>query len=277
MPMERGEEAGCSVNQRWLLRRGSFVHDNEIIDPKEYEVVALYRHAEARAFVEQHHYSGSCPSVIRCFALLHGRVFQRLVGVALFSRPVADSVLTTWFPGSANESLELGRFVLLDSVLSNAETWFLSRCFRMLRRDLRGVVSFSDPHPRRTAAGELVFVGHFGRIYQASNAIYAGLATPRTVHLFDDATIFNERAQSKVRKGPGYKGFDYASALLTARGAVPLCEGESPATWLQAWRSRLTRAARHTGNHRYLFPFHRQDRERLRSLAPYPKQIGAVL
>lgn len=266
------------MNQRWLLKRGSFVNDNELIDPKEYEVIELRKHAEAKEFVNTHHYSGSTPTIIRCFALLQGRVLQRLVGVAIFSRPMSDTALTKFFPGSAAESVELGRFVLLDSVLSNGETWFLSQCFKQLRKDLRGVVSFSDPYPRRSASGELVFIGHFGRIYQASNAFYAGLSTPKTVHLFDDVTIFSARSQQKIRVGPGEKGFEYSSRILLAHGAAPLQPGESPSVWLRFWKERLTRSARHRGNHRYLFAFHKSDRRRLEKLhSPYPKAIGAEL
>lgn len=266
------------MNLRWLKKRGSFVADTELVDPRELEVIELRRHSEAKAFVREHHYSGTTPTIIRAFALLQGRVFQQLVGVAIFSRGSNDLSLTKYFPGSADESLELGRFVLLDGVKQNAETFFLSRCFKTLRRDFRGVVSFSDPHPRKTQAGDLVFVGHFGRIYQASSAVYTGRATPRTLHLFSDGTVFDARAQQKVREGPGEKGFVYSSQLLIDRGATPLAPGENPTEWLRKWKAVLTRPARHFGNHRYLFGFHESDRRRLQTLKqPYPKTIEAIL
>lgn len=266
------------MNLRWLKKRGSFVADSELVDPKELEVIELHKHSEAKAFVQEHHYSNSTPTIIRAFALLQGRVLQRLVGVAIFSRGSNDKTLTNAFPGSADESLELGRFVLLDGVKQNAETVFLSRCFKSLRKDLRGVVSFSDPHPRRTQSGSLVFVGHFGRIYQASSAVYTGRATPRTLHLFEDGTVFDARTQQKVREGPGEKGFVYSSQLLIDRGAAPLQPGENPTEWLRTWKAALTRPARHYGNHRYLFPFHDSDRRRIQTLQqPYPKTIEAIL
>jgi len=47
--------------------------------------------------------------------------------------------------------VELGRSVLLDSVPGNGETWFLARCFEQMRKsDLIGVVTFSDPVPRKS-------------------------------------------------------------------------------------------------------------------------------
>jgi hypothetical protein len=166
------------MNQRWLHKRGSFVSDTEIIDPREFEVIELRKHAEAKRFVETHHYSGSCPTVIRCFGLLQGRTLQSLVGVAIFSRPMSDSALTRFFPGSADEALELGRFVLLDCIKSNAETFFLSRCFKTLRKDLRGVVSFSDPHPRKAESGETVFVGQCRACYEQPNRRVTEQAPP---------------------------------------------------------------------------------------------------
>ena len=40
-------------------------------------------------------------------------------------------------------TVELGRFVLLDSVAGNGETWFLARSFEILRKHaIVGVVSF---------------------------------------------------------------------------------------------------------------------------------------
>lgn len=66
------------MNQRWLNKRGSFVSDNEIINPREFEIVELRKHSEAKRFVEEHHYSGSVPTIIRCFGLLQGSVLASL-------------------------------------------------------------------------------------------------------------------------------------------------------------------------------------------------------
>jgi uncharacterized protein (TIGR03435 family) len=49
---------------------------------------------------------------------------------------------------------------LLDAVPGNGETWFLARCFEILRnRGVVGVVSFSDPLQRETLGGEIVHMG----------------------------------------------------------------------------------------------------------------------
>lgn len=91
--------------------------------------------------------------------------------------PVSTAVLTKPLPGLRpyTESLVCSRFVLLDECPGNSESWFLARCFDALLADgVRGVVSFADPVPRRTASGRLVMPGHVGTIYAATNAVYAG-------------------------------------------------------------------------------------------------------
>ncbi|WP_369253763.1 hypothetical protein [Streptomyces sp. R35] len=91
-----------------------------------------------------------------------------------------------------SQSVECSRFVLLPECPGNSESWFLARCFRTLHADgVRGVVSFADPVPRRTSTGVLVMPGHVGTIYAATNAVYAGRATARTVKLLPDGTVFN--------------------------------------------------------------------------------------
>lgn len=102
---------------------------------------------------------------------------KKLVGVAILSVPVNDTVLTNAFPGLIpnKEALELGRFCLLDEVPCNGETWLLKRVFQLAYKEgVRGLVSFSDPAARTNAQGEIVFPGHLGRIYQLKGAFYTG-------------------------------------------------------------------------------------------------------
>src|SRR5215471_14601724 len=127
--------------QRWRNRRDLYRPAGEVICPSDYEVAAIADDTTAKAFVTRHHYSTRYVAARERVGLYrHGA----LVGVAVFSHPVRNAVLTNVFPGNARESVELGRFVLLDDVPGNGETWFLARCFELLRREgYRGVVSFS--------------------------------------------------------------------------------------------------------------------------------------
>jgi hypothetical protein len=63
---------------------------------------------------------------------------------------------------------------------------------------IAGVVSFSDPVARTTADGALVKPGHVGIIYQAANAAYLGLSTPRTHVLLRDGTVFDDRTDRRL-------------------------------------------------------------------------------
>ena len=78
---------------------------------------------------------------------------------------------------------------MADQVPGNGETWFLAEGLRLAGiAGVRGLVSFADPMPRTTLAGEVVFTGHRGAIYQATTAAYLGRATGRNLRLFPDGT-----------------------------------------------------------------------------------------
>lgn len=264
-----------STCQRWAGRTSTWRRAGEPFDPGRY-VVAPVAHGPAKAFVVDQHYSGTFPSAKHVYGL-HEAASGRLVGVAVLSIPTSMPVLTNVFPGLEPmvESLELGRFVLVDDVPANGESWFLARAFRLAADvGVRGVVSFADPVPRSTAAG-LVFPGHVGMIYQASNALLAGRSTARTVRLLPDGTTLNDRAVSKVRAQD--RGHEYVERRLVAMGARPLRAGEDPAAWLASALDDVgARPLRHRGCHRYVFTLGNRAERRavelgVRRSGAYPK------
>lgn len=251
--------------QRWRGRRHSFRHVSEGgFDARRYAVEALPETA-AKEFVVGHHYSGSFPSARFRFGLYDIDAGEaQLCGVAVFGVPVTAAVLTRPLPDLEPyvESLECSRFVLVDEVPANAESWFLARCFdELLVLGVRGVVSFADPVPRRDACGNLVAVGHVGTIYQATNAVYMGRATPRTVKLLPNGVVLNERMAQKVRRQE--QGHEYAERLLIGLGAPPLRAGVDPKVWLrEALVAVGARNQRHRGVHRFVYRLGRNRRER---------------
>lgn len=251
-----------SSTQRWRDRCDRYRPARETITPRDYEVAPIVDDSTAKRFVVAHHYSGSYPAARYRFGL-----FDRsgLVGVAVFSHPVSPATLEL-APGA--ERVELGRLVLLDTVPANGESWFVARCFELLRgAGVDGVVSFSDPMPRRTAAGAVAFGGHVGTIYQALNATYLGQATPRTIRLLPDGAVMSARAIQKIRAGE--RGARYALRHLLEAGAEPP-DGDIRA-WLRRELPRVTRAVRHPGNHRYVWALDRRLRRFLPESKPYPK------
>ncbi len=261
--------------QRWQHRRHSWRHRSEGgFNSRQYEVAPLDE-LSAKAFVEGHHYSGSYVAASQRYGLWD--CGGRLVGAAVLSVPVQTTVLTRPFPELVpfTESLELGRFVLLDNVPANGESWFLARAFELAARaGIRGVVSFSDPLPRWNA-GQLVFPGHIGTIYQASNAVYAGRGTARTLHVLPNGRLLNARSLSKLRKLE--RGHEYVEELLCRFGAPPR-RGRNPADWLPgALAAAGVRLLRHPGNHRYLFRLGGRSARRTVRIgmpsADYPKRL----
>lgn len=244
--------------QRWLQHRAFYRPAREVVDVRRLEVAILDSDATARAFVEAHHYSASYPAARLRFGLYER---SALVGVAVLSHPMREDVLS-WLPGEGLERAELGRFVLLDRVGANAETWFLARAFDLARRaGIVSALSMSDPEPRSNGDGTVVFPGHVGTIYQASNAVYRGRAgggAMRTVRLFRDGTMCSARALQKIRARD--RGWRYAVELLRLHGARAPVDGEDLRAWLRAELPRITTTHRRAGNHVYGFALERAAR-----------------
>ncbi|MGI5507601.1 hypothetical protein [Streptomyces sp. CA-106131] len=119
-----------------------------------------------------------------------------------------------------------------------------------------------------------------GTIYQASNAVCLGRATPRTVKLLPDGTVLNDRAAQKIRRQE--QGHEYAEARLIALGARVPPAGGDPTVWLrEAFEAVGARNVRHLGAHRYVFRLgrNRRERESIRlgplAVTPYPKSPDA--
>lgn len=266
------------AGQRWNQRVHSWKRPADGgFDPARYGVAEIADDTTAKAFVQAHHYSASYPAAVRRYGLYDLAGGEQLAGVGVLSVPASRKVLTNVFPRleAYGESLELGRFVLLDPVPANGESWFLAQMFRLAAEDgVRGVVSFSDPLPRWAedddGAPRLVMPGHVGTIYQATNATYTGRGTARTLTLLRDGTVYSDRAKQKVRDQG--KGHEYAELLLIERGATPMRAGERPAAWLsQALADAGARQVRHRGNHRYAFALGNRGQRSRVTVAPGPR------
>ncbi len=261
--------------QRWNSGMHSWRHASEGgFDPARYQVEPLDE-ATAKAFVLDHHYSGTYPAASQRYALLEADL---LVGVLVLGIPTSKQVLTGPFPGLEPyvETLELSRLVLLDEVPANAESWFIARCFtEAAARGVRGIVSFADPVPRQVGE-RVLFPGHVGTIYQASNAVYTGRATPRTLTLLPDGTVLSARAMQKVRGQES--GHRHVEELLMGWGAPAPRAFQDPRRWLIDACSVIgATKLRHHGNHRYCFRLGTKSQRRRTNLAyptlTYPKSV----
>jgi len=261
--------------QRWRNAQSTWRFAGEPFDPRRYGVEPL-SFREARDFVVTHHYSHTFPAARLQVGLFE--VGVGLVGVAVFSVPCNQRVITAHAGLPAEAGVELGRFVLLDEVPGNAESWFLARAFRVARQELSGVcavVSYSDPVPRRTIDGHLIKPGHIGTIYQASNAVYRGRGSARTLHLTSGGHVISPRTLSKIRLGE--RGAAGGYELLRNYGAPRRQPMESGADYVKrALAEGPFRRVRHPGNHCYVFGLtpgaRRFIRRKRPDVAPYPKE-----
>ena len=253
------------MNQRWRLGRSSYRVPDEVINPQDYEVVALRGEREAREFIRTHHYLKSTPPSRWRFGLFRRGV---LVGVAVFSHPVNDRSITNVFSIPVTDGVELGRLVLLDEVPGNGESFFVARCFHNLKRcGIAGVVSFSDPVARTAANGTVVAPGHIGTVYKALSGAYLGRSTPRTLRLLPDGQVLSERTLQKLRAGE--RGTHAMREMLLSLGAP-----ESALVCAQTVRhvvEQFTRPLRHGGVHKYASGFTAAVRKQMPPSLRYPE------
>lgn len=126
--------------------------------PDNWEVVKVDR--VAVDFLVRKHYLHRWPGVVVCtLGLLdHGSA----IGCIVFALPPRETakrygVALAW---------ELARLFIEDGTPKNAETWFVAKTIKWVRKnrpDIRCLVSYADP-----------FAGHLGIIYQAGNWVQDG-------------------------------------------------------------------------------------------------------
>jgi hypothetical protein len=136
--------------------------------------------------------------------------------------------------------------------------------------------------------------GHVGHIYRAKGGgRYTGRATPRTLHIFPDGSVFSPRSRAKVT-GAEIGAAGVVRELL-GRGAPTPADAYGLRGWAalaamtQADRARwLTEAlaaagarrVRHGGNHRYVWTLGDKSARRRIPIAldarPYPTSIDRV-
>ncbi len=266
--------------QRWRARRDLFRPAGEPFRPGLHDVAVLDE-LDAKRFTLEHHYSGSYPAARFRVGLFRAgaAVRHQLAGVAVFSVPMNGVSLPKFCGVPVPAGVDLGRFVLLDEVEGNGESWFLGRAFALLSEkmpQLRAVLSYSDPVPRTAADGRLLTPGHVGTIYQAHNGRYMGRSPARLHWITSTGEVVPPRALSKIRNGE--RGEAHVYEWLRAHGAptrAPLESGQAYTT--RALRDGPFRRFAHPGNHRYGWALgdRRERRDALASFAPairYPKQ-----
>ena len=138
----------------------------------------------AKEFVRTHHYSRGCHNgPAPCYGLYDN---EELIGCLVFATPCSENVRKSLFgPEYKDNVKELHRLVILDVTPKNTESWFIAKVLKRLqidRPDLWGIISFADKTQ-----------GHYGTIYQATNALYCGTSSKATFYLDKDDRLRHPR------------------------------------------------------------------------------------
>src|SRR5579862_3731591 len=140
------------LDKRWRGRRERWVAPPNYFNPAGYGIEIIPERI-AKPFVLNHHYSGTYPAARLAVGLFRSSAAAReLVGVAVFAVGIQPRSIPAYTSYPASAGVELSRFVLLDDVKFNGETYFLARAFRALRDTLSDVdvcLSYADPLERR--------------------------------------------------------------------------------------------------------------------------------
>lgn len=138
----------------------------------------------AKEYIKKNHYSHGCHNAPSpCYGLYDK---EELIGCLMFATPCSENVRESIFWGEhKNNVIELHRLHVLDGTPKNTESYFISRCLKLLRKDkplIHGVISFSD-----------LTEGHTGIVYKATNAYRIGHTGKSTFYLDETGRLRHPR------------------------------------------------------------------------------------
>lgn len=150
--------------------------------------VRLVERAEIREFIEKWHYSRSINGVLStyCFGLYRDSKMQ---GAMLFGKV---GMANAWkkYADKQEEILELRRLCCVDDTPKNAESYFIGKCLKWIRRhsEVKLIVSYADTNH-----------GHEGIIYRATNFSYMGTTSPGRVIIHGDRQYHDKTIRTKYK------------------------------------------------------------------------------
>ena len=150
----------------------------------EHYSVKKIKMAVAKEYMCKNHYTHGCHNAPNpCYGLYE---YGKLIGAIAFSQPCSENVRSSiWGKEFKNRVIELHRLHIMDTTPRNTETWFMSRCFEMLKQDkpeIKGIISFSDTTE-----------GHIGTIYKAMNFYFVGKTSSATFYRDQEGRLRHPR------------------------------------------------------------------------------------
>lgn len=136
-----------------------------------------------RQYIIENHYSHGCHNAPNCYGLFDN---DELIGVCAFACPCSENVRSSVFGKEHKDAVtELHRLHIKDVTPKNTESWFISRCLKLLQIDkpnIKAVISFADPA-----------FGHKGIIYQATNAYFCGKSNSAIFYVDENGKLHHPR------------------------------------------------------------------------------------
>ena len=177
LPLFQGEDGGSSPTSPLSLNLSGWKVER-----------CLRRHIEA--FIEKWHYSKSIRGCTTsyCYRLIDS--FGKVCG-ALFFGPLAMAGQWKRFSEDQNKVIELRRLCCIDRTPKNAESFFISKAIKLLKKDWRKdgiIISYSD-----------LEYGHSGIIYRASNFIEIGKTIGKEVIIWKGKKYHDKSLRSKYK------------------------------------------------------------------------------
>lgn len=138
----------------------------------------------AKKYIIKNHYSHGCHNAPSpCYGLFDN---DKLIGVLMFATPCSEAVRASVFGEEYKDwVIELHRLHILDCTPKNTESWFISRCLKLLRQynpKIRAIISFADSTQ-----------GHQGTIYKATHFFYCGKTGKATFYLDENGRLRHPR------------------------------------------------------------------------------------
>lgn len=152
-------------------------------DIKNYKVKRINCET-AKEYICKNHYSHGCHNApYPCYALYDN---EYMIGCLMFATPCSENVRASIFGEEYKDNvIELHRLHILDLTPRNTESWFISRCVKLLLEDRPqtwAIISFSDTTE-----------GHVGTIYKASNFMFLGTTSKATFFMDEDGRLHHPR------------------------------------------------------------------------------------
>lgn len=154
-----------------------------------------------KEYIIANHYTHGCHNGPMCYGLFDG---DNLIGVCAFATPCSENVRASVFGVEYKDWVtELHRLHILDITPKNTESWFISRCLKLLKQDkpnIRAVISFADTTE-----------GHKGIIYQACNFYRCGTTGKATFYIDNEGRL----------RHPRQNGVNITKEMAAEKGWIP--------------------------------------------------------